>query len=378
MDLALTPEQEAIRDNFARFCNEQIKPRAEAMDEAEEFPRELFAKVSDLGFFEMRYPEEDGGADAGIIACCLGIEEICRGSLSLGAVCQMQGLMGTYFLQRLGSDELKERLFRPALAGEKVGTICMTEPGAGSDLFGMRTRAEERDGGWVINGQKMWITSAPVADFFTVFAKVGDPEGKDIGIFLVERDNPGLEVGRSIRKLGVRASITSEVALDDCRVENSHVLGEPGKGLGYLRAILDEIRIVTAAMAVGGARGALEESLAYAKERVQFGRPISKYQAIRFKFAEMATELEVARQMTYYAAARSEADLPRTKEAAMAKMFASEAAFRVCDQAARIMAAYGYAMEYPIQRYLRDIRFTLIGGGTSEMMKMIIAREMGT
>ena len=286
--------------------------------------------------------------------------------------------MGTYFLQRFGSPELKERLFGPALAGEKIGTICMTEPGAGSDLFGMRTRAEEKDGGWLLNGQKMWITSAPVADFFTVFAKVGDPEGKDIGAFLVEQENPGLVVGRSIRKMGVRASITSEVALDDCRVEASHVLGEPGKALGYLRAILDEIRIVTAAMAVGGARGALEESLAYAKERVQFGRPISKYQAIRFKFAEMATELEVARRMTYHAAGLSEADLPRTKEAAMAKMFASEAAFRVCDQAARIMAAYGYAMEYPIQRYLRDIRFTLIGGGTSEMMKMIIARELGT
>jgi alkylation response protein AidB-like acyl-CoA dehydrogenase len=378
MDLALTPEQEAIRDNFARFCNEQIKPAAEAMDEAEEFPRELFEKVGALGFFEMRYPEEDGGADAGILACCLAIEELCRGSLSLGAACQMQGLMGTYFLQRFGSPELKERLLAPALTGEKIGTICMTEPGAGSDLFGMRTRAEEKDGGWLLNGQKMWITSAPVADFFTVFAKVGDPEGKDIGAFLVERDNPGLQVGRSIRKMGVRASITSEVALDDCRVEASHVLGEPGKALGYLRAILDEIRIVTAAMAVGGARGALEESLAYAKQRVQFGRPISKYQAIRFKFAEMATELEVARRMTYHAAALSEADLPRTKEAAMAKMFASEAAFRVCDQAARIMAAYGYAMEYPIQRYLRDIRFTLIGGGTSEMMKMIIARELGT
>ncbi|MFH2010198.1 MAG: acyl-CoA dehydrogenase family protein [bacterium] len=378
MDLSLTPEQEAIRDTFARFCNEQIKPQAEAIDEAEEFPRELFEGVGRLGFFGMRYPEEEGGTDAGILSCCLAIEELCRGSLSLGAACQMQGLMGTYFLQRFGSAELKERLLLPALDGEKVGTICMTEPGAGSDLFGMRSRAERVAGGWVLNGQKMWITSAPVADFFTVFAKVGDPEGKDMGIFLVERDNPGLQVGRSIRKMGVRASITSEVALDDCRVEDSHVLGEPGQALRNLRAILDEIRIVTAAMALGGARGALEESLAYAKERVQFGRPISKYQAIGFKFAEMATELEAARHMTYYAAYLSEADLPRTKEAAMAKMFASEAAFRVCDQAARIMAAYGYAMEYPIQRYLRDIRFTLIGGGTSEMMKMIIARELGT
>ena len=377
MDFHLTDEQIAIRETFARFCNEKIKPQAEAVDEAEEFPRALFEQVGDLGFFGMRYPEADGGAGAGVTSCCLAIEELCRGSMSLGAACQMQGLMGTYFLQRFGGAALKERLFSPAIAGRKVGTICMTEPNAGSDLTGLRTRAERGDGEWVLNGQKMWITSAPVADFFTVFAKTGDTKGRDLGIFLVEKDNPGLQVGRSIRKMGVRASITSEVALDDCHVADDHVLGEPGQALAYLREILDEIRIVTAAMALGGARGALEESLAYAQDRVQFGRPIAKFQAIKFKFAEMATELEVARHMTYHAAWRSEADLPRTKEAAMAKMFASEAAFRVCDQAARIMAAYGYAMEYPIQRYLRDVRFTLIGGGTSEMMKLIIARELG-
>jgi butyryl-CoA dehydrogenase len=378
MDFSLSEEQIAIRDTFARFCDEQIRPQAEAVDEAEAFPRELFRKVGELGFFGMRYPEQDGGADAGVAACCLAVEELARGSLSLAAACTMQSLMGTYFVQRFGDADHRKRLLWPALRGEKVGTICMTEPDAGSDLGGLRTRAEPTGGGWRLNGQKMWITSAPVADFFTVFARVSDDERANLGIFLVERDNPGLMVGRSIRKLGVRASITSEVALEDCQVPAEAALGQPGQGMQYLREILDEIRIITGALALGCARAALQDSLEYARSRVQFGRPISKFQAIRFKFADMDTELEAARHLVYYAAWRSEQGLPRTREAAIAKYYASEAAARVCEQAARVMAAYGYAMEYPIQRYLRDIRFTLIGGGTSEMMKLIIARELGT
>jgi butyryl-CoA dehydrogenase len=378
MDFSLTDEQIAIRQTFARFCDERIRPQAEAIDEAEVFPRELFAQVGQLGFFGMRYPEADGGAAAGVTAACLAVEELARGSLSLAAACTMQSLMGTYFVQRFGDADQRARLLGPALRGEKVGTICMTEPGAGSDLGGLRTRAEPAGDGWRLNGQKMWITSAPVADFFTVFARVSDDEKNNLGIFLVERDNPGLTVGRSIRKMGVRASITSEVALEDCQVGAEAALGEPGQGMQYLREILDEIRIITGALALGCARAALGDSLEYARERVQFGRPISKFQAIRFKFADMDAELEAARHLVYHAAWRSEQDLPRTREAAIAKYFASEAAARVCEQAARVMAAYGYAMEYPIQRYLRDIRFTLIGGGTSEMMKLIIARELGT
>ncbi len=378
MDFSLTDEQIAIRETFARFCDERIRPQAEAIDEAEVFPRELFEQVGQLGFFGMRYPEADGGAAAGVTAACLAVEELARGSLSLAAACTMQSLMGTYFVQRFGDADQRARLLGPALRGEKVGTICMTEPDAGSDLGGLRTRAEPAGDGWRLNGQKMWITSAPVADFFTVFARVSDEKKNNLGIFLVERETPGLTVGRSIRKMGVRASITSEVALEDCQVGPKAALGEPGQGMQYLREILDEIRIITGALALGCARAALGDSLEYARQRVQFGRPISKFQAIRFKFADMDTELEAARHLVYHAAWRSEQDLPRTREAAIAKYFASEAAARVCEQAARVMAAYGYAMEYPIQRYLRDIRFTLIGGGTSEMMKLIIARELGT
>ncbi len=376
MDFEYSLEQQAIRDTFARFVDERVKPQAEAMDEAGVFPRQLFNEVGRLGFFGMRYPETAGGTDAGIVAYILAVEELARGSMSLAAACAMQSLMGTYFLHKLGTAEQKERLFQPALAGERIGTICMTEPNAGSDLGGITTTAERDGDGWVLSGAKTFITSAPVADFFTVFAKVDLGDKPGLGIFLVERDNPGLTVGRDIEKLGVRASVTSEVFLEDCRVPADAALGRPGSGMGHLREILNEIRIMTAALSIGVARAAMDDSVAYANQRVQFGRPISKFQAMRIRIADMATELEAARRLTQYAAWLAERDLPRTKEACMAKYFASEAAARVCEQAARIMAAYGYAMEYPIQRYLRDVRFTLIGGGTSEMMQLTIGREV--
>jgi len=376
MDFSLTDEQIALVETFRRFTNTEVRPAAEAVDEAEVFPDALFRKVGKLGFFGMRYPEEDGGAGAGVMAACLAVEELARGSMSLAAACTMQSLMGTYFLWRFGGAEHKARLFRPALEGEKVGTICMTEPDAGSDLAGVKTRAEKTGDGYVISGQKMWITSAPVADFFTVLARTSSAEKDNLGFFLVERDTPGLVVGRSIRKMGVRASVTSEVALDQCLVPLEAALGEPGKGMTYLREILDEIRIITGAMALGGAQGALDDSLEYARQRVQFGRPIAKFQAIQIRLADMATDLAAARHMVRHAAWMSDQGIPRTREAAMAKYFASEAALRVCEHAARVMAAYGYAMEYPIQRHLRDIRFTLIGGGTSEMMQLTIAREL--
>ena len=230
-------------------------------------------------------------------------------------------------------------------------------------------------GGYVINGQKTWITSAPVADFFTVFAKAG--EEKKLTIFLVERSFRGLTVGREIHKMGVWALPTSEVAFDECFVPDSHRLStEVGDGEGHLKKTLAEIRIITGAMALGVGRAALDEARRYASERQQFGKPINRYQAIQLKLAEMATQLEAATQLVYYAAWLHEANRPHHKEAAMAKLFASETAATVCDQAARVLASYGYAMEYPVQRYLRDVRFTLIGGGTSEILKLIIAKEV--
>jgi acyl-CoA dehydrogenase len=375
MDFELTSEQRAIREAFARFSDERIAPRAAAMDEAHAFPRELFAELAGLGVFAMRYPEEAGGNAAGLVEFCLALEEIARGSMSLAGCAAMQSLMGTKFLHMLGNAEVIERLFKPALRGEKIGAICMTEPDAGSDLEGIATHARRVEGGYVLNGRKTWVTSAPVADFFTVFAKAG--EARKLTIFLVERSFKGLAIGRSIEKMGVWALPTSELSLDGCFVPESHRLSkEEGDGEGHLRKTLAEIRIITGAMAVGVGRAALAAALRYAGERKQFGKPINRYQAIQTRLAEMATGLEAASGLVHRAAWLRDAGRPHHKEAAMAKLFASETAASVCDQAARVFASYGYAMEYPAQRYLRDVRFTLIGGGTSEILKLVIAKEL--
>ena len=375
IDLPLTPEQEQVRDTFARLCDETIAPAAAAIDEAGVFPRETFNTLAGIGLFGMRYPESDGGSGMKLTDFCLALEEVARGSLSVAGAAAMQSLMGTKFLQLLGNDDIKQRLFRPALSGEKIGAICMTEPNAGSDLHGIATRAERVSGGYALTGQKTWITSAPVADFFTVFARAGAEQ--KLTIFLVERDSPGLHIGRAIHKMGVWALPTSELSFDRCFVPDSHRLSRvEGDGEEHLRKTLAEIRIITGAMAVGAARAALAASISYAAERKQFGKPIGANQAIQLKLAEMGTPLVAAKLLVYDAARRCDAGTPHHREAAMAKLFASETAAMVCDQAARVFASYGYAMEYPVQRYLRDIRFTLIGGGTSEILKLMIAREL--
>jgi butyryl-CoA dehydrogenase len=302
---------------------------------------------------------------------------VARGSVSLAGCAAMQSLMGTKFLHMLGNADIVERLFLPALRGEKIGAVCMTEPNAGSDLGSLATRAQKVDGGYRLTGQKIWVTSAPVADFFTVFARAG--EAGKLTIFLVERDAKGLAIGRAIEKMGVWALPTSELALDECFVPDTHRLSkEEGDGESHLRKLLAEIRIITGAIALGVARAALQEAIRYAAERKQFGKPIDRFQAIQLKLAEMGTPLEAAARLVYYAAWLKDADRPHHKEAAMAKLFASETAASVCDQAARVLASYGYAMEYPVQRYLRDVRFTLIGGGTSEILKLIIAKELSS
>jgi butyryl-CoA dehydrogenase len=375
VDFEPSPEQQQVRDAFARFADERIVPQAAALDEAHAFPRELFAELGRLGFFGIRYPEDVGGSGLDLVTFCLALEEIARGSMSLAGCAAMQSLMGTKFLHMLGNADIVERLFKPALRGERIGAICMTEPNAGSDLDSIATRADKVDGGYRLNGQKIWVTSAPVADFFTVFARAG--EERKLTIFLVERSFKGLHVGRAIEKMGVWALPTSELALDDCFVPDSHRLSqEEGDGETHLRKLLAEIRIITGAMANGVARAALAEAVRYSAERKQFGKPINRYQAIQHKLAEMATGLEAAQRLVLYAAWLKDADRPHHKEAAMAKLFASETAASICDQAARVLASYGYAMEYPVQRYLRDVRFTLIGGGTSEILKLIIAKEV--
>ena len=282
--------------------------------------------------------------------------------------------MATYFLYHFGDDDLKP-YFDKALKGEKIGTICMTEPDAGSDLNSIRTMANVLDDGFVLSGQKIWVTSAPVADFLTVFAKTDNHE--KISIFFVPTNLEGVTIGKNIDKLGVRGSVTSEVSFDRVRLPGNYLLGEIGEGTTCLREILAEIRIMTAALSVGVATAALEEAVKYAKTRVQFGRPIGKFQAIRTKCAEMSVQLETARHYLFYAASLTDRDLPRQKESMIAKLYASECANSICDVASRIFASYGYATEYPLQRYLRDARFLLIGGGTSEILSINIGKEMG-
>jgi len=375
MDFELTAEQREIRDLFARFVDAEVAPQAPAIDAAHAYPRALMGKLAELGFFAMRYPAEVGGLGLDLSTFALALAEIARGSMSLAGCAAMQALMGTKFLQLLGNDDVVTRLFKPALAAQKFGAICMTEPNAGSDLDSIATTARRVAGGYVLNGRKTWVTAAPVADFFTVFARAG--EARKLTIFLVERDFKGLAIGRAIDKMGVWALPTSELALDDCFVPDSHRLSrEEGDGEAHLRTTLAEIRIITGAMALGVARAALDEATRYAGERQQFGKPINRFQAIQLKLADMATEYEAAQQLVRYAAWRKDTGAPHHKEAAMAKLFATEAAARICDEAARVLASYGYAMEYPVQRYLRDVRFTLIGGGTSEILKLVIAKEL--
>ncbi|MDP6988674.1 MAG: acyl-CoA dehydrogenase family protein [Planctomycetota bacterium] len=368
MDFSLSDEQEATRVLFAGFAERELRPAAERLDREACFPAELFEKVGRLGFFGMRYdPPEGSGAD--LPAYLLAVEELARGSLAVAAACTMQSLMGTSFIHRFTTGEVRERVLAPALRGELIGTICMTEPDAGSDLSSMETAAVKRGGRWLLSGRKTWITSAPVADLFTVFARTGEEQ---LSVFLVEREAAGLTVGRAIEKMGVRASVTSEVSFEDTPA--TCMLGERGSGMEGLKGILVDIRLMTAALALGVARAAYEDSLAYSTERVQFGRPICKFQAVAAHLAEMRTHLAAARSLTHWSAWRVESGAGGADDAAMAKLFASEAGLGICDRAARVMASYGYASEYPIERYLRDVRFTLIGGGTSEILRGHIAR----
>lgn len=378
MDFSLSQEQEDFKNTLKDFVEKEILPQAKELDEKKFFPGELFKKIGDLGFFGLRYPEEMGGLGLDTVTFCLCCEELARGDLGLAASASMQCLMGTNFLFRFGTEDHKERLLKPAIRGEKMGTIAFTEPGAGSDLASMQTTVKRDGDHYILKGAKTWITSAPQADFFTVAASFDPEKGlQAIDFFLVEKGTPGFSVGKNIPKLGLRTSETSEVILEDCRVPLQNRLGqEEGGGFTNMKVILNEIRTMTGALSLGLGRAVLEESLRYSQDRIQFGRPISKFQAIQFKLAEMATELEAAKHLVYYAAWLIDQKKEAGKTAAMAKLFASEAANKMADQAMRIFASYGFSMEYNVQKLFRDSRFLLVGGGTSEILKMILGKEL--
>lgn len=373
MPFLLTDLQSSIQQTFAGFVDRKVRPAAARIDEEKQFPLELFKEVGEMGFFGMRYPEEAGGNGADVVSYMLAVMELARGSLSLAAACTMQSLMGTWFLYRFGDEEVKG-YFREALQGNKIGGICMTEPDAGSDLMAIKTLAKVKEDGFILNGQKTWVTSAPVADFFTVLARTDNHD--QLSIFFVPKNLPGVMVGKSIEKMGVRGSLTSEVAFNDVKLPRNYLLGAIGEGTRCLREILAEIRIMTGALAIGVAEAAFHDAKEYAGTRVQFGKPIGKFQAMQLKFADMAVKLETAKLYVLNAASLSDRNLPRQKEAMIAKLYASECAVNICDEAARVLASYGYASEYPMERYLRDSRFTLIGGGTSEILKINIAKEL--
>jgi benzylmalonyl-CoA dehydrogenase len=375
---SLTPEQRQFRRAVARFVDAEVVPAADQIDTRGEFPLALFQRLGALGHFGLRYPERYGGTGADMVTFCLLAEELGRGSMSLAAAAMMQSLMGTHFVFTYGTEEQRERYLVPALRGDKVGTFALTEPGAGSDLGNMSTEARRDGDHWVLHGAKTWVTSAPVADFLTVGAKTSPERGlRHIALFLVDpREMPGVVIGKKIDKMAVRASETGEITLEDVRVPESHLLGGETGGVEKIGGILSEIRVMTAALSVGLARAAYEAALGYARERVAFGKPIAEHQAIAFKLADMLTAIHGATLMTYDAAATLDRGARVTREAAMAKLVASETAVRVADEAARIFASYSLATEYPVQRYLRDSRFLLFGGGTSEILRLLIAREL--
>jgi len=375
----LTPEQEEFRRSVAKLVDSEIAPVADDIDARGELPMALFRRLGALGYFGLRYPERYGGSEADMVTFCLLAEELGRGSMSLAAASMMQALMGTHFVFKYGSEEQRQRYLAPALRGEKIGTFALTEPGAGSDLGNMQTRARRDGDHWVLRGAKTWVTSAHIADFLTVGAKTSDERGlRHIALFLVDpKTMPGVVQGKKIAKMSVRASDTGEIALEDVRVPADHVLGGESGGVEKIGGILSEIRVMTAALSVGLARAAYDAAVRYARERVAFGKPIAEHQAIAFKLADMLTGIHGATLMTYDAAAALDRGEAVTREAAMAKLTASETAVRVADEATRIFASYSLATEYPVQRYLRDSRFLLFGGGTSEILRMIIARDLG-
>jgi alkylation response protein AidB-like acyl-CoA dehydrogenase len=377
VDFRLTAEQEAFRKAVARFVEAEVAPVAHELDAPGEFPWSLFRRLGELGYLALRYPEGYGGAEADMVTYCLFSEEMARGSMSLAAIAAMQGLMGTHFIYKYGSEELRQRYLVPALRGEKVATFALTEPNAGSDVGAITTMAERGDGGWRLKGAKTWVTNAPVADVLTVCAKTSAERGmKHIALFLVDRQSPGVTLGRQIDKLGVRASATGEILLEDVFVPEEHLLGGETGGVEKVGAILSEIRVMTGALAVGLGRAAYDAAVRYSRERVAFGKPIGEHQAIAFKLADMLTQLHAASLLVYHAAWAIDQDLPITREAAMTKLFASEAANRVCDEASRVYASYSFATEYPVERYFRDARFLLWGGGTSEILRVVIGRDL--
>jgi short-chain 2-methylacyl-CoA dehydrogenase len=381
MDFTLNEEQIAIRDTCREFAEQEIKPLAEEMDATGKFPYALIRKMGELGLLGLPFSEEYGGAGADFLSYCLAIEEISRGDVSVGITMEAHTSLGASPFYLFGSREQKERFLPPLATGENLWAFGLTEPEAGSDSGGTQTRATLQDGQWHINGSKEFITNAgtDMTAGVTITAVTGRlPDGhKEITNIIVPKDTPGYVIGKAYKKMGWKASDTRPLAFEECAVPAENILGRRGDGFRQFMQILDAGRIAIAALSVGLAQACLDEASNYAKERKQFGQPISKFQAIRFKLADMATEIELARLMYYKAAWLHMQDKPYTREASMAKLFASETAKRAADQAVQIHGGYGFMDAYPVSRYWRSVKVNEIGEGTSEVQRMLIAKTLG-
>ncbi|BBO91824.1 acyl-CoA dehydrogenase family protein [Desulfosarcina ovata] len=369
--------EEMVRRTIARFVDQEIIPVAGELDEKGEPPKALYKKLADMGVIGIRYPKKVGGSGGNTTLYCIIMEELARGLMSLGSMVAMEGLMATNGLYLYGSEKMHEAFLRPALRGEKIGAFQLTEPEAGSDLGAVKTSAVKTGDGWVINGMKTWSTNGPFADFHTVLCQTNPKKGlRGLMFFLVPRDTPGFSTSKRFKTLGTRTSALSEIYFNNCHIPDEYRLGEEGRGLDVLLKILSEIRAMTAALAIGLHRAALDDSIRYVKERESFGKPIGKYQLIQSKIAKMAIDLEASRMMLKNVTCLIDNKVPCLNKATMAKYFSVEAACKASDEATRIYAGYGYSMEYAVQRYYRDNRFLLSGGGTHEVLLTTIAREI--
>jgi butyryl-CoA dehydrogenase len=377
MKIELLEEQKLLRDTVRRFAAEVVAPRAREIDESGEFPRDFFRQAAELGLAGVAVPEQYGGAGMDNLAYCLVIEEISRACATSGVILSVNNSLVCDPLLKFGNEEQKKRWLTPLAAGELLGCFALTEPGAGSDAGALRTTARRDGDDYVLDGNKVFITNGTHADVAIVFATV-DPAKKHRGItaFIVPADTPGYARGSHEYKLGVNASGTTELSFQNMRVPASQRLGEDGEGFKIAMATLDGGRIGISAQAVGIARGAFEEGMAYAREREQFGRPIADLQAIQFYLADMSTELDAARLLTWKAAWTKDQGRRYTLEAAQAKLYSAQMAQKVTTLALQIHGGYGYTKEYNVERYFRDARITEIYEGTSEIQKLVIARAV--
>jgi alkylation response protein AidB-like acyl-CoA dehydrogenase len=375
LPLTLLSEEEVMFQAAAReFAAKEIAPHVEEMDREGAFKRELLEKFFAQGFMAIAVPEVHGGSGGSFFMSVLAIEEFSRVDASAAVIMDVQNTLVNNTLLRWASEEQKKVLL-PRLARDTVGAFALSEPNAGSDAFALETRAQEDGDHYILNGRKLWITNAKEAGLFIVFATINRELGhRGIIAFVVERSAPGFTVGKKEDKLGIRASSTCELILEDCRVPKANVLGEVGKGYKVAMETLNEGRIGIAAQMVGIARGALEHALRYAQERRQFGKPIAEFQAVQFQLARLATEVEAARLMTYNAARLKDAGKPFVKEAAMAKYFCSQMAERVTSEAVEIYGGYGFTKDYPVEKYFRDAKIGAIYEGTSFMQLQTIAK----